>query len=67
MLASGQIPHYRHLVIAASGQLPPVGAEGNAADVVGVTLNVRNIGQESFSLNNPGWPHSMSQLPEVKR
>ena len=38
VLPPDQLPHPRRVVTAASGQLPPVGAEGNAHDPVSVPL-----------------------------
>ena len=38
VLPAAQVPHPRRVVTAASGQLPPIGAEGNAADGVRVPV-----------------------------
>ena len=35
----GQVPYPRRPVHAASGQLPPIGTEGDAVDDVGVALS----------------------------
>ena len=37
-LAGGQVPHPGRKVITARGQLPPVGAKGDASDILSVAL-----------------------------
>ena len=48
LLAGGQVPHPSRLIHTASGQLPPVGAEGDAGDSIGVALSGERNG---FILN----------------
>ena len=43
VLPAAQLPHPRRAVMAASCQLPPVGAEGNAHDLPGVLWGSKGV------------------------